>query len=57
MKKAKWSPKKMAAVVVYWTVVRLCGVVCFHYGKKRDEEDLAQLLKEKIIDLKEEVVP
>ena len=46
-----------AAAMVYFTAVRLCGVVCFYYGKKRDEDDLAKLMGEKIIEPKEEVAP
>ena len=57
MKKAKWNPTMNAAAMVYFTAVRLCGVVCFYYGKKRDEDDLAKLMGEKIIELKEEVAP
>jgi hypothetical protein len=49
MRKAKWNPAMNTAAMVYFTAVRLCGVVCFHYGKKRDEDDLAKLIEEKKI--------
>jgi len=49
MRKAKWNPAMNAAAMVYFTAVRLCGVICFHYGKKRDEADLAELMKEEKI--------
>ena len=55
-KKAGWNPLKLAAVYTYYLAVVSCGWTCFHYAdKERDENDLVQFLKEKIIDLKDEV--
>jgi hypothetical protein len=46
-KKAGWNPAKMAAVVTYWTAVRVGGAFCFHYGKQRDEADIAEAMAKK----------
>jgi len=45
---------------VYWTAVRLCGAACWHYGKKRDENDLKTIMdiaKMRNDKLRGEVVP
>jgi hypothetical protein len=43
LKRAKWNPLKISAVMVYYSAVMSCGWICFHYGKERDMDDLEAL--------------
>lgn len=44
-KLAGWDPAKHSACITYWAAVRLCGALCFHYGRKRNEKDLAKIME------------